>query len=66
MKTLQNLSVILLVISFITLFVTTSYMLTTQNRNEIFLYVIEISILLVVISFGSIMILDDKINNINN
>jgi len=64
MKTLQNLSVILLVISFITLFVTTSYMLTTQNRNEIFLYVIEISILLVVISFGSIMILDDKINNI--
>ena len=64
MKTLQNLSVILLVISFITLFVTTSYMLTTQNRNEIFLYVIEISILLIVISFGSVMILDDKINNI--
>ena len=64
MKTLQNLSVLIIILSFITLFVTTSYMLTTQNRNEIFLYVIEISILLIVISFGSVMILDDKINNI--
>ena len=60
MKTLKNLSVILLVISFITLFVTMSYILITENRHEIFIYIIELSILFIIVSFGSILLLDDK------
>lgn len=60
MKTLQKLSVIALVISFITLFITMSYIVITENKNEIFLYIIEFSILFIVASFGSIMIIDEK------
>lgn len=61
MKNLQKLSVILLAISFITLFITISYSLITENKNEIFLYVIELSILLALIAFGAVMFIEDKI-----
>lgn len=61
MENLKKLSIIIFVISFITLFITMSYILITKNKNEIFLYIIELSILLALIAFGSIMFIEDKI-----
>ena len=61
MKNLQKLSIIILVISFITLFITISYILITKNKNEMFLYIIELSLLLALIAFGSVMFIEDKI-----
>lgn len=63
MKTLKKLSVILLVISFTTLFLTMSYLFITQNRNEILLNIIEFSILFIISSFAvmfGVMLLEDK------
>lgn len=57
MKKLQKLTVILLAVSFVTLFVTMSFLLITQKKSEIFLYIIELSILIMVSSFAALLLL---------